>query len=95
MSEVSTSGPGAITGTAGSPRAENVTVYAGRGRYPGKRLLYAVDAATGDRQWSLKTDGAPFAAPTVVDGTVYIGLDNGYYLDETGGHPVRDRRCYR
>jgi outer membrane protein assembly factor BamB len=41
-------------------------------------MLYAVDAATGAEVWHTKTNAAIRSSPSVVDGIVYIGSDDGY-----------------
>ncbi len=43
-------------------------------------VVHAVDAATGERQWSARPDRAIRGAPTVVDGAVYIGNASGAVL---------------
>lgn len=54
--------------------ANGPTVYAGSHWEDDK--LYAVDASTGNLLWT-NNDGlyTPYSAPTVVDGTLYIGYD--------------------
>jgi outer membrane protein assembly factor BamB len=56
--------------------AEGPTVYAGTHYADDK--LYAVNAETGEEVWQYD-EGiyTPYSAPTVVDGIVYIGYDNG------------------
>jgi outer membrane protein assembly factor BamB len=56
--------------------ADGKTVYVGTQWQDDK--LYAVDAETGAKIWSYnKGVYTPYSAPTVVDGTIYIGYDNG------------------
>jgi outer membrane protein assembly factor BamB len=69
--------------TAQSSGGENGTVYIGS--YDAN--LYALDAATGDKEWSYTTGNAIFSSPTVANGTVYVGShdDNLYALDAATG----------
>ncbi|MDY0168288.1 MAG: PQQ-binding-like beta-propeller repeat protein [Thermoguttaceae bacterium] len=39
--------------------------------------VYCLDAATGDTLWSFTTEGPVRLAPTVADGRVYVGSDDG------------------
>jgi outer membrane protein assembly factor BamB len=41
------------------------------------KSVYAFDARTGTQLWSAATDGAITSSPTVVDGTLYVGSDDG------------------
>lgn len=68
------------SGTAGAA-SEDVgpTVYVGTNwRDDG---LYAIDADTGEERWRYG-EGlyTPYSAPTVVDGTIYVGYDGTYSL---------------
>ena len=49
--------------------------------------VYALDRATGDQQWTFKTERMVFSSPTVVDGTAFVGSGDGrvYALDATVG----------
>ena len=54
----------------------NGTVYVGSV----DSSLYAIDAATGEKEWSYVTGHEIRSSPTVVDGTVYVGsIDNSVY----------------
>lgn len=60
------------------------TVYVGSG----SGIVRALDAETGEAQWSVDLPGGVSARPTVADGTVYVGSWNTYVyaLDAaTGG----------
>ena len=52
--------------------------------------VYSLDAQTGRERWSFFTDGAIRLAPTVANGKVYVGSDDGwvYCLDSTDGSLV-------
>ncbi len=52
--------------------------------------IHAVDAATGARRWTVFTDGPVRLAPTVADGCVYAGSDDGavYCLEAGDGKPL-------
>jgi outer membrane protein assembly factor BamB len=39
--------------------------------------LYALDAVSGQNHWSFQTGGKVQSSPTVVDGIVYVGSDDG------------------
>lgn len=67
--------PGGITVTDG-------TAYIGTGD-----PLYAVDAATGEPQWSFTAPGGVIAPPTVEAGRIYVwsGADTVYALDRHTG----------
>jgi outer membrane protein assembly factor BamB len=56
------------------------------GEGPGPRgMLFGVDAATGTERWRFELGGEPSSAPAVVDGTVFVGGNEGtaYALDAT------------
>lgn len=64
------------TATAQREVADGPTVYVGTTWLDDK--LYAVDAETGEEVWRYdKGLYTPYSAPTVVNGTIYIGYDNG------------------
>ena len=67
----------------GSPIVVDGTVYVGS--VDGS--LYALDAATGQRQWAYDTGGRLEATPAYADGVVYIGsYDKGMYaVDAASG----------
>ncbi|WP_326655656.1 serine/threonine-protein kinase [Streptomyces sp. NBC_01750] len=52
--------------------------------------LYAVDATSGDQRWSFTTSGRAWSSPSVANGVVYVGSDDGglYAVDARSG----DRR---
>jgi len=56
--------------------------------------VYALNAATGKEQWSFFTDGPVRLAPSVSEGKVYIGSDDGrmYCLDGATGELVWKHR---
>ncbi len=56
--------------------------------------VVAVDAATGRTRWTVRTDGPVRLAPTVADGRVYFGSDDGcvYCVDAGDGSPVWKHR---
>ena len=60
-------------GFVSSPAIADGVVYVGSedGR------LYALDAATGQEKWSLKTDGEVYSSPAVAGGMVYVGSGDG------------------
>src|SRR5918998_1544780 len=76
--------------TRSTPAVSNGRVYVGGGD---SGVFHALDAATGASVWSFATgDRLTYAAPTVVDGTVYFGTGWGtgnggwvYALDATTG----------
>ena len=49
--------------------------------------LYALDAATGAKKWTYRTDSQMFSSPTVANGVVYVGSSRGnvYALDAATG----------
>jgi outer membrane protein assembly factor BamB/PKD repeat protein len=63
--------------------AEGMTVYVGSD----DDHVYALDAETGEQQWSFETGGKVQSSPTVVNGTVYIGSieENVYAIDADTG----------
>jgi len=56
--------------------------------------VYCLDAATGEVCWTFFTEGPVRLAPTVVNGKVYFGSDDGwaYCLDATDGNLVWRQR---
>ena len=63
----------AAVGT-GSAQTDGATVYIGEtGSGNGEGHLYAVDAATGQRQWTFTEATLIHSSPTVVEGTLYVG----------------------
>ena len=56
--------------------------------------VVAIDAATGKVRWTVRTDGPVRLAPTVADGRVYFGSDDGcaYCVDAEDGSPVWKHR---
>jgi outer membrane protein assembly factor BamB len=66
-----------------SPAVAGGTVYVGSS----DNTVYALDAATGDKQWAFETGDSAISSPAVADGTVYIGNhDNTVYaLDAATG----------
>ena len=52
--------------------------------------LRRFDLATGELQWRYTADGPIRIAPTVTDGRVHFGCDDGraYCLDATTGKPI-------
>ena len=65
------------------PLAVGGTVYAGAAN----GIVYAVDAATGQKRWELKTGGPVVGAPALINGTLYVGSWSGgvYALDPDTG----------
>ncbi|MCW8172996.1 hypothetical protein D8S78_16050 [Natrialba swarupiae] len=45
--------------------------------------VYAVDAATGEHQWTFTNpaDSPVWSSPTVYDGTLYVGISPGIVRD--------------
>jgi eukaryotic-like serine/threonine-protein kinase len=41
------------------------------------KTLYALNASTGTKLWSYTTGGGVYSSPTVADGVVYVGSDDG------------------
>ncbi len=71
------------------------TVAAGDAVYFGSSVdhqVYALDAGTGAVRWRFFTDGPVRLAPTVADGRVYAGSDDGkvYCLSAEDGHALWD-----
>ncbi len=56
----------------------------------GENRLLALDAATGQVRWSFHTGAAPRLAPSVIEGRVYFGADDGmvYCLDTATGEEI-------
>lgn len=67
-------------GILSSPVVVDGTVYAAA---TDPKLL-AVDAETGDEQWSLDAPVTDHSTPAVVDGTLYVGGADGLYAIEEG-----------
>jgi len=69
-----------------SPAVAGGSVYFGSKN----KSLYAVDAATGERQWGLRGRKPIQSSPAVADGTVYAGFDNWflYAVDAASGEEV-------
>ena len=40
--------------------------------------LYAVDAETGEEKWRFETGDRVLSSPTIADGAVYFGSDDGH-----------------
>ncbi len=57
--------------------------------------IHALDAATGQRRWTFFTEGAVRLAPTVAEGRVYAGSDDGmvYCLQASDGKLVWSARA--
>ena len=49
--------------------------------------IYCLDAATGEQRWTVFTEGPVRLAPTIAEGRVYVGSDDGhaYCLDAKSG----------
>ena len=48
--------------------------------------MYALNAATGELRWRYATDGALLSSPTVVEGVLYVGSEDGLLaLDAASG----------
>lgn len=43
----------------------------------GDNRIHALDADSGDEIWTVMTGGAVHSSPAVVDGTPYVGSDDG------------------
>ena len=71
-----------------SPVVVDGTVYVPGSGDPG--YVHAVDAETGEAEWTFEPDGYASSAPAVVDGRVYVGTwgQQFYALDATTGDPV-------
>ena len=69
--EIETPPQAAQAATVGAD--QSAMVYAGSF----DRNLYAVDARTGAKVWSVPTGGSVFSSPTAADGLVYVGSDDG------------------
>lgn len=56
--------------------------------------VYCLDAATGDENWSVFTEGPVRLAPSVHEGKVYVGSDDGYVycLDAEDGSEIWKHR---
>ena len=56
----------------------------------GENCVYAIDAVRGEILWTFRTEAAPRLAPTVSNGRVYFGSDDGrvHCLDAETGAPV-------
>jgi outer membrane protein assembly factor BamB/tetratricopeptide (TPR) repeat protein len=61
---------GAVSGR-GAAQASGKTVYVGSN----DSKLYAVDAGTGEQEWTFETSESVFSSPTVVDSTLYVGSE--------------------
>ncbi|MFO8116635.1 MAG: PQQ-binding-like beta-propeller repeat protein [Halorubrum sp.] len=59
-----------------SPTVVNDTVFFGDGNNRDAKL-YALDAATGDERWLIKTTRAVATSPNVVDETLYVTIGDG------------------
>lgn len=77
-----------------SPTVVDGTVYIGANERTSSLdpdgSLYAVDAATGEREWRFEDPAAVDASPTVLDGRVYFTSNDGvlYALDAAMGEQV-------
>ncbi|PSP23156.1 hypothetical protein BRC61_03920, partial [Halobacteriales archaeon QH_10_65_19] len=69
---------------ATTPAVADGTVYAGGGK---EKVVYAIDADTGEELWRFETEGEAMNPPTVADGTVYVPDRSGhlYALDPGDG----------
>ena len=58
--------------------------------YTGGNAVYGVDASSGERVWYYRTDGRHVYSPTVADGVVYAGSEDGhlYALDASTQAPL-------
>lgn len=64
----------------GSPAVASGTVFVGAGD-----SLYAIDAASGDTQWRVRTDGTVSSTPAIGDGVVYAPGDTTLYAVDGRG----------
>ena len=81
-------------GTWSSPAVVDGTVYTGSS----DGHVYAVDAATGQERWKIKTRGDVWTSPAVANGTVYFGsYDTHLYAVDaaTGAERWRYKTPYR
>jgi outer membrane protein assembly factor BamB len=67
-----------------SPVLADGVLYTGEGGYGG---LYALDPATGKELWHVDTHGATWVGPAVANGTVYIGSDAVFDVDQQDTAP--------
>ncbi len=56
--------------------------------------VHCIDAVTGDEVWNFFTDGPVRLAPTVVDGRVFVGSDDGFTIF-LNGEQVAAKRSNR
>jgi outer membrane protein assembly factor BamB/serine/threonine protein kinase len=65
-----------------SPTVVNGVVYVGS-----KKVVYALDASTGQQKWAFPTGFKAYSSPTVVivNGVVYVGSDKAYAIDASTG----------
>jgi eukaryotic-like serine/threonine-protein kinase len=70
-----------------SPFVDNGIVYIGGS---GNDKVYAIDAKLGTLKWTFSTGDNISSSPTVANGTIYIGCDNGYLyaLDSKTGAKI-------
>jgi outer membrane protein assembly factor BamB len=59
-------------GTSAAPAVRDGTVYAS-----GTNTVYAVNAGTGRKRWSLELEGSP-SDPVAAAGAVFVTCDDGY-----------------
>ena len=57
-----------------SPAVVNGVVYVGSD----DNKMYALNAATGTKEWSYSTGGSVVSSPAVVNGVVYFGSEDDY-----------------
>lgn len=76
-----------------APAVSDGLVYVGAGLNfpndedpPHDQTLYAIDASTGETEWTFETTGRPSVTPTVEGGTVYIGTAEEYEDGEFQGN---------
>ncbi|WP_277543042.1 outer membrane protein assembly factor BamB family protein [Haloarcula laminariae] len=69
--------PGRRSGIDASPVVSGGTVYVGSWRNPTSGAVHAIDAEDGSELWRFPTGDYVNAAPTVVDGTAYVGSKDG------------------